>query len=421
MPDASGGDGYAGEEAPEVDIDPATAGPLTMSELVGYAEAHGPAITVARRRAKRGDAEVEGAEMLNPYNPKLRVALGGRTIGDRTFLEIEGEVEQRFWIAGQRGARVEAAEASRDAKRASVDVVRWEQRALIHALYCKVLVRGAQLEAASKLSTFINGVQTVIDKRVEAGEESPLDAMVARAEIARGRQIFIAAKQARATTRLRLAEVIGWPAGVKLEVAGALPAPEPAPPLQKLITHAVDKHPSRKWLELEVRAASARVEQEDLEAWPDPTIGIGYGREAQVGGPANHVWTGAVTVPIPIWARNQGARAAARAEVGVSKGKRAAFVRTVGSRLGAAHAKVDAAAERIEIYGENILPAFEQNLSKLQRAFELGEIDILQLAQIQQRILSVQRQSLRALEDYFDALAALEALSGMELHQGEGP
>ena len=65
------------------------------------------------------------------------------------------------------------------------------------------------------------------------------------------------------------------------------------------------------------------------------------------------------------------------------------------------------------------LPAFASNLDKLERAFELGEIDVLQLAQVQQRILVTQGAALRALEDYYDALAALEGLTGVDLMRRE--
>ena len=56
----------------------------------------------------------------------------------------------------------------------------------------------------------------------------------------------------------------------------------------------------------------------------------------------------------------------------------------------------------------------DANLAKLQRAFELGEIDVLELAQIQQRILVTQQDALAALDDYYRSLAVLEALSGVD-------
>lgn len=398
------------------DIDPQTSGPLTLAKLLAFAEVNGPALVMAREEASVGDAEVAGAEVLIPYNPEVSISAGPRTSMGLVGFEFAAEVEQRFEIAGQRGARIEAAEHGRDARRARSDVTRWEQHALVHALYYKVLVREAQLAAAGKLARFTDSLQSVVDKRVAAGEESELEAVALRAELARVRGLVIDLQQARRVTELRLTEVVGWPGTVPLRVVGELPAPAAPPPLAGLVRHAVDEHPSKRWLALELRAASARVAREDLQAWPDPSLSFGYARESQLGPPAQHVWLGTLRVPLPIWERNQAGRTVARAEQRVARAELAAFERRVGSRIGAAHARVNAALGRVKLYQAAILPAFEQNLTKLRRAFELGEVDVLQLSQIQQQILEAQRAALLAIEDYFDAVAALEALSGVEVH-----
>lgn len=407
---------------PAVDIDPETSGPLTLAKLVAYAEAHGPELSIARAEVNVGDAQVEGSGVLVPYNPEVSVTAGARTSVGFVGFEFAAELEQRFEIAGQRETRIEAAEHGRDARRAKSEVTRWEQHALVHALYYKLLVRRAQLEAADKLAAFVESLQTVVEKRVAAGEESELAAVTLRAELARVRALVVELRQAREATTLRLSGVMGWPATVPLKVAGELPAPVAAPPLASLVRHAIEKHPSKRWLALELRAASARVERADREAWPDPSLSFGYVRESQLGAPAQHLWLGTLSVPLPIWERNQAGRAVARAEEGVARAEVAAYERRVGARIGVAHARVNAALARVKIYEADILPAFEENLAKLQRAFELGEIDVLKLSQIQQQILQTQRSALLTVEEYFDAVAALEALSGVEAHTfGDAP
>lgn len=405
--------GESGDDGAPI-VDPKTSGPVTLAQLLAYADARAPSLAVSRQRAKIGDAEVEGAEVLVPYNPQLGVTAGGRTAGGVTRFEFGAELQQRLEIAGERGARIEAAERSRDARAAAVEVARWELHVTVHALYYKLLVRKRQLAAAAKLEVFTKTVRTVIDKRVEAGEDSPLQTIVAKAELAKAAQVVIAAKQAHRETALRLAAVTGWPASVKLEVSGKLGKAEPIADGASLTQRALKEHPSKRWLVAEVRAAKARIEREDLEATPEPSIGVSYGREAEPGSVA-HVWTGTLSMPIPIWQRNQAGRARARADLGVAKANQIAFERALAARIERAIIRVNAAAERVRVFGTDLLPAFEGNLDKLKRAFELGEVDVLQLAQIQERILVTQRAALVALEDYYDALAALEGLTGVDL------
>ncbi len=401
------------EDRPPI-IDPKTSGPVSLAQLLAYADARAPSLSVARQRTKIGDAEVEGAETLVPYNPEVSVTAGGRTAGGVTRFEFGAELEQRLEIAGERGARIEAAERSRDARTAAMEVARWELHVTVHALYYKLLVRKRQLAAAAKLEVFTQTVRTVINKRVEAGEDSPLQTIVAKAELAKAAQVVIAAKQAHRETTLRLAAVSGWPASVKLEIRGKLGEAEPIVDGDSLTRRALKEHPSKRWLVAEVQAARARIEREDLEATPEPSIGVSYGREAEPGSVA-HVWTGTLRMPIPIWQRNQVGRARARADLGVAKANQLAFERAISARIERAITRVNASAERVRVFGTDLLPAFEGNLDKLQRAFELGEVDILQLAQIQERILVTQRAALVALEDYYDALAALEGLTGVDL------
>jgi cobalt-zinc-cadmium efflux system outer membrane protein len=388
---------------------------VTLAQLLAYADAHAPTLVVARERAALGDAEVEGAETLLPYNPEVSVSAGGRTVRGASRFEFEAAVEQRFEIAGERQTRLEAALRSRDARQAELDVTRWELHSLVHALYYQLLVREKQLVATAKIESFTESVRAIIDKRVEAGEESPLETIVAQAELARAKQIVIAAKQAHRTTSLRLAELVGWPASVALAVTGDTATPASVADAASLLEAALQNHPSKRWLTLEVQAARARVEREDREAWPEPSLGFSYGREDEAGGALAHVWLGTLRVPLPIWERNQAGRALARAQVGIARAEQNAFEQRLGARIAAAVARVDAAAERARLYGSDILPAFEANLDKLQRAFELGEIGVLELSQIQQRLLTTQTDALGALDDYYVALAALEALAGADV------
>ena len=74
-----------------------------------------------------------------------------------------------------------------------------------------------------------------------------------------------------------------------------------------------------------------------------------------------------------------------------------------------------AAAERVAVYGAEILPSFERNLQMLDRAFELGEIDILQVSVAAERFLQTQSDALDARADYHLALARLEQTVGTNL------
>jgi cobalt-zinc-cadmium efflux system outer membrane protein len=76
---------------------------------------------------------------------------------------------------------------------------------------------------------------------------------------------------------------------------------------------------------------------------------------------------------------------------------------------------VDAHARRAQVFGTEILPTLETNLALLQKAFELGEIDVLQVMVAQERFLRTQQDALQSFADYYAAWAELEGIVGMEL------
>jgi cobalt-zinc-cadmium efflux system outer membrane protein len=396
------------------EIDPRTAGPMSLRRLLAYADAHAPSLQVEAQQAAVADAEVEGADTLVPHNPELSVSAGGRTEQGTTRFAFGAELEQRLEIAGERGTRVEAAERARAAAYARLDVLRWEVHAEVQGLFYRALTQRAQIEAAEQLVSFAEAVHVILQKRVDAGEESPLGAIVARTEIAQARQAALSARAGLRASEIRLAALIGWPVETPLRLRGKLAPPRRAPSVASLTERALSRHPSRRWLELEVSAAEARVEREDRAAWPDPSLAVSYEYEPEAMG-ETHVWLGTLSVPLPIWERNQAARARARAEAAVARAERASFEVRLRARIAAAVERVNVAANVAELYSADILPAFKTNLDKLGRAFELGEIDALELSQIRGRILATQNDALTALADYYGALAELEALVGSEL------
>jgi cobalt-zinc-cadmium efflux system outer membrane protein len=255
---------------------------------------------------------------------------------------------------------------------------------------------------------------------VQAGDAAPLIERLAEADAAQAQQRAVAAFQAYRDACLALAEVAGWPVASPPEPIGELPAPRPAPSLAYLSLLAEAHNPELLVRRAAVEEARLRVDLAHRDAWPDPQLGIQYGYEgAPNGGIPEHVIMGMLQIEIPSVALNQAAIARTSAERGVAEARRDAFGSMIEVRLERLRTAVNAAAERVQSYGSDILPRFEENLTMLRRAFELGEIDLLRVSVALERFLSVQQQALGAHVDYFAAVAALEAQVGEEIWDDE--
>jgi len=272
--------------------------------------------------------------------------------------------------------------------------------------------------------TFQEEVLRVVERQIAAGEAAPLTLRLAQAEVAQARQLVVAMQQAFFASRIRLAQLSGWPVTTPPVPAGTVDSPREPPPLEHLHATAREHLPS-------LRAASARIEEAEARAalasrsgWPRPSVGVQYRREGNPTseGPYNVVM-GAVSVPIPTFQQNQGDRAGARADVTVAQAELEAAERLLEGQIAEARSEVVAAAQRTLAYGTEILPRFEENLTLLRRAFELGEIDLLALSMGRERFLRIQSDALGAQQDYFVALAGLERVVGVDLwhddHHGD--
>ena len=80
-----------------------------------------------------------------------------------------------------------------------------------------------------------------------------------------------------------------------------------------------------------------------------------------------------------------------------------------------AAAAVDSAVEQLELLEAGATPAMERSLSLVHRAYEAGQIDILEVSQIRERVLATRGAAVAAREEYFRALFELELLVGTDL------
>lgn len=398
--------------------DPTITQAPTLAQLLAYADLHAPDVLVARQRAQRGNADVIAASPLLPDNPEIGVAAGPRTIDSQTSVQLEASVSQRLEIAGQRGLRLDAAHRSEEAGLAELDVTRWQVQVLVRRLFYASLLATARRSVAESTVSFAQGVVDIAQRRVETGDEPEMSLLVPQADLAQAREQLVAATQEVRAARLELAQAIGWPSARPLEPSGALPGVRHALSPERLLPLALDHLPGVRSAEANVNAAEARVRLEDRMAWPDPALGVSYAREGEVTG-ATNIWLLTLGVPVPLWNRNQGARARARVDLDVARAEADRLRATLTVGLQQAVSAVNAAADRVGIYGTDIVPTIQQNLALVRRAFEAGQIDAERVSITLDRVLSTQRQALQAQEDYYRALGELEAILGTTLPDHE--
>lgn len=390
---------------------------ITLHEALEHADDRAPAVLVAIAELARGEAAREGASPDVPDNPALEFSAGPRISGQVVDADFSVALSQRFEIAGEPGARRAAADRIAQRYEAQLARVRWEAHWQVHQAYHLALVARDRALALERVIEFAEEVQRVTEQRERAGDATPLDIRVARVDVAQARQAAIAARQEYRAARLTLAEAAGLPTDPLPTPIGALDPPRRAPPIEELLHTALEESPALRVLESAIAEAEARREAADREVWPEPALGVRYSREGSqgMGSPPSDVVLGFLSIPFPFAQQNQGPRAQARADVEIANAELDALRQVLPARVTRTASAVDAAAERVALYGSDILPAFEEALTMLRRGFELGELTILDVAVARERFLRLQLDALGAWADYHRALAELESVVGAEV------
>jgi len=393
---------------------------VSLRAILEHADEHAPRMLVGRAQLDRGEAAVEGAAVVLQDNTIAGAMVGPRfSEGDRA-IDFQVWLRQRIEIAGERKQRRLTAEKVRDLTRKGLEETQWLVHREVHAAFHAALVARERWKLVDKIVVSTEELLSVAERRLRAGDISPLAVRLAEGELAQARQASLTAERGYRAAQLELAEVAGWPPSSLPEPRGELDEPKHAPPVDELLTLAQRRHPGLAARQSAVEAAKARVALEDREAWPEPSIGATYTRESiPVARIYEHLIQGVMTFPIPFSQRNQAGRAEARANLAVVQSERQAFRQTLEARLTRAAISVNADAKRIAAYGTEILPAFEGNLALLKRAFELGEVDLLQVLVARERLLRIQQDALTAHQDYYRDVAALEAEVGAEVWPDE--
>ncbi len=396
---------------------------LTLDALLRFADSHAPMIQRARAQAAVSSADLVAAAIRLPANPQLSAGVGGRLSGGAVGFDVEAAIQQQFEVYGEPGLRRAAAEDGQRVAEAVVNEVRWAVHVEVHRLVLALQLMQERRNQSRRFISFSESMRRVVEQQVNEGESSPLALLVADSDFARAREVEIEAEQSVAMLHTRLAALVGWQGAELPAISAPAIVVRHAPGVDELLTMMAAQHPSLRTRELAVAAGQSQLLLETREARPEPAFGVSYAHESApgpFGGSASNIWMFNISVPLPAWRTNQAGRARAEAEVLAAAADRDATVAELRGQLTEAVVALNAAAERVALYETEIIPQIEQNLTLVERAWELGELDIHQVSQTRERLFTATTHYTDARIAWVESAAVLEGLTGTELWVSSG-
>lgn len=355
-------------------------------------------------------------------NPELELAAGRARYreGDNPSVSVGGvSLKQRFELPGKRSARIDAAEAGRllAERTAAVDGLALESE--VRQAVVGIAAAELRREQADKAHELALTVQGIVAQRLAAGETDRGDLTRANADLAISRLEVDAARRdaeaARAVVRLWCGGERGGQLPQRFTVPDAVTDVVPEIPLAAMHQAALSTHPRLAVLDAQAAAVAGELNREERAWYPDLTVGVFGDR----GSDTNDLGV-TLGVEVPVWNRNQGGIAQARAEIARLAAERRNEQATVQRQVLAAWSHYD--GERLQIAGlaSEVVPATEESLRLKLLAYASGDVglfDILEARRAafaaQQALLSARVRAATARIELASAVGSFSALTVM--------
>ena len=214
------------------------------------------------------------------------------------------------------------------------------------------------------------------EKRIQAGEGSRIDLLQTQVQL---KQLELDRRQLSASLSARLREIValaGMPNMQLQAVAGELPMLPASQDWKAVEDGLVATSPEYAAAQARIRQASAAIRRQESQPLPNLNVQLGAGVDNGTDSGMMNVQVGA---PIPVFNKNQGNIAAARAEYCRAVQEAQRIDNAIRARLAIASGEYARAAEAVDMYLSELLPAAQETLDLAEGAYRAGEQDFIQL------------------------------------------
>ncbi len=380
------------------------AGPLSLASAIDLALSANPTLAAAARELQAMEGTVIQAG-VRP-NPELAAQVEDtqKSATRTTTLQINQTIE----LGGKRAARIESAERGRDVAAADLDAQRLEIRSATVAAFFDVLVAQERIGLAEALLDLAQRATQAASRRVIAGKVSPIEETKARVAEASVRVELNQVQGELAAARRRLAATWGNPSP-RFERADGRTEILPVVPTSEDIRRRLATAPVLTRARLEVDRRSALAELERTRRISNVTVSIGAQRVEELG--RNQAIVG-LSVPLPLFDRNQGNLLEALRRTDKARDELAATEIRLSTELAQAHERLKALSLEVSSLQTEILPGAQSAYEAASKGYELGKFSFLEVLDAQRTFFQARSQYLRALADAHRAAAEIDRVLG---------
>lgn len=328
--------------------------------------------------------------------------------------------KQRFPVTGRLTkaravARVDVAQAMAE--------VRNQERLLSGEVLGRsreLLVVREKLTANQETQNTIQKLIEVSERRLKVAEVSTADVNLARLELQKvtlGQAAFLNQQEIAATALNRL---LGRAPQTPLQMSGAVSTEFDANTIAEITRQALARRPDRQLAALGIDRAEAEIKLARAGKWEDWTAGFDYSRSvgkfgAPIGTKADNFFGISLSVPLPLWNKNQGRVSEAQATQRRAEAELSALELRIAAEAQTAENQMHRLLGILRLYRDESLKLAEANIALLQKGYADGLVSITAVIQAQQQLTELRQSSLEVLGEFIRAKTEWETATGIAL------
>jgi len=388
-------------------------GPIDLTRALAAALSRNPGLGADRLDIQAAEARLVQADL--PPNPELEFEAeefaGTGELTGFDSAEVVLAVSQQIETGGKRAKRTRAAELDRDLAGWDYGGKRLDLVAEVRKAFVDVWVAQELLQVHRKSVALSEEVLNGVQKRVAAGKVAPLEQSNARVTLTLSRVELRGAVRELKTARARLAALWGSSTPRFERVRGALDSVAPVPAAEALSVLLPENPDLARW-ETEIQQRRANLNLERANGVPDVTVSLGVQHLRETDETA---LVFGVSVPLPIFDRNQGTAREARHRLVQAYARQQAARTRVRTEFVEAYQALADAFSRAATLRDDVLPNAKQAFQAARNGYTRGKFAYADVLDAQKNLFDTQAEYLSALGDYHKAVADVERLIGQDI------
>jgi cobalt-zinc-cadmium efflux system outer membrane protein len=243
--------------------------------------------------------------------------------------------------------------------------------------------------------------------RLDAGDALREDLARAEMEQARAQVELRRADALREQAMVALTAAIGDPALSVKSLDGTLDTTFELPTMESLVA-SLASNPTAALADADIRASNARVDLAKAQRIPDVKVELLYRRlQAE----KENAFDVGLSIPLPLFDRNQGRIREARAEVTAAEARSRSTQNDLTFRLRDAYSQLTAALANSRTLKSEVLPRADTVLKAAETRYTAGDISLSEVLPVRRDWAAVQLTYLESLRDVMQAWSALRSLA----------